>query len=63
MFLTLIYILKIIDWPMRIRDGDQPFKLPGSDSPLKSTVESIQKALLLQQLFMEQKDSQITSTM
>lgn len=48
---------------MRLRDGDQPFKLPGSDSPLKSTVESIQKALLLQQLFMEHKDSQITSTM
>jgi hypothetical protein len=48
---------------MRLRDGDQPFKLPGSDSPLKSTVKSIQKALLSQQLFMERKNSLITSTM
>jgi hypothetical protein len=31
---------------MRIRDADTPFKLPGSDSPLKSTLHLTQEAHL-----------------
>ena len=37
---------------MRMLDGDNPFKMPGSDSPLKSKAVSIQKAHQLQPLFM-----------
>lgn len=33
---------------MRIREGDIPFKIPGSDSPLKSTQILIKKVHQLQ---------------
>jgi hypothetical protein len=41
-----------------MNDGDTPFKLPGSDSPLKSNKLITKRVLLLLRLFMVVKHSE-----
>lgn len=56
-YCNIFYIfIKLLE--MRMNDGDTPFKLPGSDSPLKSNKLITKRVLLLLRLFMVVKHSE-----